>query len=342
MITSKEFARIIGVSQSTVSRALNNSPLVPPDKKALIKEMAAQYGFVLNSQARSLKTSKTGTIGIIFPRFFSSFSKNLMLTYIYDQIQRELIRNNYDIMAVYDYIETSEMPVFERIIKSQKIDGLINLRPNLSDEEMALVVNYHVPCVAIFDARQNNKALHQFIVDDKYAGFIAGQYIGKQAGYYPVYMSPSLKQEEPKLRLKGFSKGLSLYDRKIKDNAILQCGLSMREAYDIVIKNKKWFCSNKTAILAYNDLIAIGVMNALKDLGIAIPEQTQLIGMDDIPMAIWVDPLLSTIRFPVEEMVVEACGLLCRLIKKEKVAPIKKLLKSELILRGTTKNNALD
>jgi DNA-binding LacI/PurR family transcriptional regulator len=339
MITSKEFARIIGISQSTVSRALNNSPLVPYEKKAYIKKMAKQYGFVLNSQARSLKTSKTGTVGIILPRFFSSFSENLMFTYIYDQIQREFIHNNYDIMVVYDYIETSGMPVFERIIKSQKVDGLINLRPYLSDEEMALVENYHLPCVAIFGARQSNKKLYRFILDTEHAGFIAGDYIGKQRKYHPMYISPPFDQEEPKLRYKGFCKGLSVYDKKIEKDAVLHCGLSMREAYNMVIKNKRIFCSSKTAILAYNDLIAIGVMNALKNLGVAVPEKAQLVGMDDMPMAVWMEPQLSTIRFPVEKMVTEACALLYRLMDGEKVTPINKLLKAEIILRATTIND---
>ena len=100
-MTSKEFASLIGVSQPTVSRALNNSNLVPEEKKQYIIQKAKEYGFELNSQAQSLKTKRTGTIGILFPKHFLGMNKNLMLAYVYDCIQKELSHYSYDIMVIY-------------------------------------------------------------------------------------------------------------------------------------------------------------------------------------------------------------------------------------------------
>lgn len=97
MLTSKEFAKLLGVSQSTISRAMNDSDLVPEEKKRMIRQKAVEYGFVLNSQARGLKTNRTGTIGIIFPTHFVGMGTNLMIAHLFDLIQKELDRYNYDI-----------------------------------------------------------------------------------------------------------------------------------------------------------------------------------------------------------------------------------------------------
>ena len=94
---------------------------------------------MLKSQARSLKTSKTQTIGVLFPLNFDSLSKNLMFTHISDQLQRELSRRGYDIMIVYDHDPELKSNTFERVIRSGKVDGLINFRPQLLEREIDLI-----------------------------------------------------------------------------------------------------------------------------------------------------------------------------------------------------------
>ena len=101
-MTSKEFAEIIGVSQSTISRALNNSSQISVERREFIQKKAEEYGFVLNSQARSLKTNRTGTVGILFPKHFIGMSSNLGLAHLYDLVQAELSKYDYDVMVVYD------------------------------------------------------------------------------------------------------------------------------------------------------------------------------------------------------------------------------------------------
>ena len=87
-MTSKEFAEIIGVSQSTISRALNNSSQISTERREFIQKKAEEYGFVLNSQARSLKTNRTGTVGILFPKHFIGMSSNLGLAHLYGRLRR--------------------------------------------------------------------------------------------------------------------------------------------------------------------------------------------------------------------------------------------------------------
>ena len=154
-MTSREFAKLIGVSQPTVSRALNNSSLVAPETKEYVLKKAREYKFELNSQAQSLKTSRTGTIGILFPKHFISMNNNLMLAHVYDCIQQELSSFDYDIMVIYYDSNSRDFSRFERSIRKKKVDGFLVLRMELMDEEMELIQQHQVPCVFMMNANAN-------------------------------------------------------------------------------------------------------------------------------------------------------------------------------------------
>lgn len=337
MLTSREFARMLGISQSTVSRAMNNNPLVPEEKREYIQKKAEELGFVLNSQARSLKTCKTGTIGILFPVHFDSLSKNLMFTYIYDHLQKEIIKLDNDIMVIYDYDNATGIKVLERIIKSRKVDGFINFRSQLSKQEIGLINKYSIPCVSLYSARQENQELHQFMVDTDYAGQRAGEYLGQFDVDKYIYIAPPLKQTEPSRRLTGYKRGLEQLGKKIYDSEIIQCQLSTESVREGVLKQAGLFQNHSTAIFVYNDMMALGAVNALNMLGVKIPDQAQIIGMDDIPLASWQYPKLTTLRAPIIQMVSDGSRLLYQLIQGREIKPESVFYKSELIIRDTTK-----
>jgi len=334
MLTSKDLARILGVSQSTVSRALNNSPLISNKTKDSIKNKASEYGFVLNSQARSLKINKTGIVGILFPVFFESLSKNLMFTYIYDTLQKELIKTNYDVMVVYDCGDQNRISVLERIVKSQKVDGFVNLRPSLSEAEIELLNTYSCPYVSLFTASQDNPTLNQYRLDEFETGKIAGRYFGTTRDYLSTYLSLPLTNDNSKTRLKGYDEGL--HEKGVQLQKFIICSLSMNSAYSAVMQNAQWYTDNKTATYVFNDMLAIGVIKALQDLHVSIPSQAQIIGTDDIPMATWIPPYLSTLRTPIDEIVKQGCASLYDMLEGKENSAENKFYSPVLIHRDTT------
>ena len=201
MLTSKEFAKLLGVSQSTISRAMNDSDLVPEEKKRMIRQKAVEYGFVLNSQARGLKTNRTGTIGIIFPTHFVGMGTNLMIAHLFDLIQKELDRYNYDIMPINDCNNSNGISVLERIIRCRKVDGVILMRSGgLLPREKQLLTEHKIPCVCMMHVVHNADFLSYFISDSTYAGQMAGEYMGAFPDYAPYYLSLNLQEEKTKLK----------------------------------------------------------------------------------------------------------------------------------------------
>lgn len=336
-MTSKEFAKLIGVSQPTVSRALNNSDLVPEEKKNYIIQKAKEYGFELNSQAKSLRTKRTNTIGILFPKHFKGLRKGLMLAKVYDWIQAEMSHYDYDIMVVYYDKESSDFSSFERIIRRRKVDGFLVLRMELSDSEVSLIERNKIPCVFMMNAGSNVRDnLNYLFSDSTYGGYLAGKYLGRFPEYHKLFMSVKEENSDSKRRLGGFRQGLAECGYTLKDEDILRCNMDISGAYECAMENIDRFRKEKTAVLAYSDLVAIGALQAMQTSGIAVPDQVQIMGMDDITLASSLHPMLSTVHVEVEEIVPRACKLLMNLIEKKEDF-VQEWIKPHLVLRETTR-----
>lgn len=335
-MTSVELAKLIGVSQSTVSRALNDSPLISKEIKDKIKAEAEKHGYVVNIQARSLKTKKTGTIGILFPVNFESLGKNLMFTHIYDYLQQELIQNGYDVLMVYDYGK-SPQNVFENILKNHKVDGIISLRPTLKEKELNLLSSLNYPFVSIFLSPESEIVPNFFGMDEKELGTCAGEFfsnIKEDSKTVMLSLSPE-DSESSRDRLKGFTSSLAINAKKL--DCFIECGFNMSDAYDAIKNNAQLFLENKVSLFVYNDMLAVGAIQALLELNVRIPDDTEIISIDDIPLASWIHPKLSTIHIPVKEMVIDGCNRLIEMIKGETFPPTTNIYKPYLVFRETTK-----
>ena len=337
-MTSREFAKLMGVSQSTVSRALNNSPLVPEEKRKLILAKAREVGFELNSHAKSLRTQRTGTIGILFPKHFVSMSANMMLAHLYDCIQNEMHHYNYDIMVVYYESTSEDFSSFERIIRTRKVDGFLVLRMELSHAEMCLIEEYQVPCVFLMNAGSKIRPqLNYLFSDSEYGGYIAGRYFGGFPDYHKLFITVHEELEDAERRLEGYRRGLESCGCPLEESDILFCRLSIEDAYNCILQNRDRLSRQKTAIFAYSDTLGVGIINACRELGLCIPEQVQIISMDDIPLAQQLHPRLSTLHINVEEMVPRSCRLLMEGIDR-KEGLVQEWIRPRLILRDTTVN----
>lgn len=334
-MTSIELAKIAGVSQSTISRVMNDSPLIPERTKEHVRKIAQEYGFVLNSQAQSLRTRKTGTIGILFPRYFTSMIANTFFAHLYDQLSKALMQFDYDIMVLYNNDLTTNMSYFEQTIQKRKIDGYIILKPDLTEREHRVLVDNNVPFVSIF--RQNNLLLdmNTFTINSYEGGVLAGRFFGKKQGASKIYLGLKDTTIDNSPRVNGFLQGM----RQVGCNdtpIIIQEEMSVSGGFHAIMDNLPKKFDQHYCIYIYNDMMALGAVNALLSLGIKIPEKVELIGTDDIPLATQFHPTLSTLKGPVDQMVHEASQTLIKLINREQISSLKKEYSPVLVHRETT------
>ena len=336
MLTSKEFAKMLNVSQSTVSRALSGSNQVSEETRRYISQKAEEVGFVLNSQAQSLKMKKSGTVGILFPSYFESLSKNMMFTYIYDCILKHLLQFNYDVMIIYDENPGSKLTVLERAIKSCKVDGFISLHSTLTENEVSMISKYRFPCVHIFQTLDSLYTINQFGCDEYTIGKLAGTNYAYLEGHRIEYIGTQINRFSSDERLRGFKDGLAAQGKTI-DKVAINADFSMTEAYQTIQDQQEWLEKGKTALFVYNDMMALGVVRAAIDMGLNVPGDIKVIGVDDVPISDWLPPRLSTIHIPVEEMVYDSCEKLCELLNNQHaVEPKTVYYQPSLIHRDTT------
>ena len=333
-MTSKEFAALLGVSQSTISRALNGSSLVSAETRDLIQKKAAEYGFVLNSQARSLKTNRTGTIGILFPKHFVGMHANLGLAYLYDLVQEKLKNQGYDVMVVYDAVDANGASLFERTVKRHKADGFIILTLALDSRDLELIHEYNIPCVYLLNAVKPDAQSSSCISDSEYGGYLAGQYLGAFKDYLPCYLNTE-ETADTRSRRNGYIRGLEEQGISLPPSRILSCNLSIRSAFDCVIRNQQLLKENKCSIFAYNDILALGAVNACSHLGLNVPEQVQIVGMDGLPLIGELSPRITTVNVFHKDIAEMGCDLLQKIIKNKTKKVIQMLVKPELV-KGET------
>ena len=331
---SKEFAKLVGVAQSTVSRALNNNPSISKEVRDHIQKEAKRVGFVLNNQARSLKLSRTNTIGILLKNEFISFSENLMVTSFLDSIQGELGEKGFDILIIPKEKETEESSPLIRIIKEHKVDGIISFRSLISKEEKNLLTDTNTPIVYFFSTEIEDKDSLAFELDFHDVGYKEGEFLSRHQGRVYYYMDQERKDHSPSKRVIGFSKGLAINGKELKD--VIYCKRNTESTYNYVINNPEIFSKEKISIAVYNDLMALGVLMALEKLNIRVPEDVEIIGCDDIHIATWFPPYLSTARIPVGDMVKDGCNALIANINGKGNSTEGKKYLVDLVLRNTT------
>lgn len=343
-ITIKDIAKIAGVSQATVSRSLNNSPLVAEKTRERIKELSHTMGFQFNANARSLSTSRTGTIGIIYPERFGEFGISLYYNSLLSQINEYLEKQEIDNIVAFPRNRFTGESNIKRLIKSKKIDGLIIIHPNITDVDQKVINFLEV-------SRMPYVFLHHFpsfcdieTVDAIYTNHFGGGYDATKHlidyGHKNILCLTSYGDSmEFAQRTEGYRAALMDNNIGLRDDFIFKGYRDISSGYEIIMKNIDFIQeSNITAIFSQTDLMAIGAMQAIKEVGKKIPDDYSIVGYDDIEMILEFKPKLTTIHQPREEIAILTCSRLLELInglKNNKKVNIR--LSTKLIIRETTK-----
>ena len=319
MITRKDVAERANVSVTVVSRVTNNKGYVSADKRKRVEKAIEELGYSPNLIARGLKTNETKQILFYAPELSNPFYAE-----VYEGMEDYAINHGYTIVVSSHFNDD--------MIYQRKIDGLI--LSAISKEQQAeflklrvpvVVTNYsgetlEIPSVGIDMMEGARKAVnHICACGHKRIGFITN---------IPTH------QEQ---RYLGYLQGLDDYNIQPNPGWVLTAD-SHKNAFDQGYQAGCRLLEQKldvTAVFVFNDAMAIGVMAALAEREIHIPEELSIVGFDDILQAKYTCPSLTTIHIPKYEQGEESARMLIRMIRGEEVATT--LLKTELITRNSVK-----
>jgi LacI family transcriptional regulator len=332
MITIKEIARLANVSQSTVSKALNNRPDISANTRRKILELAEYYDFSPNAFGKGLKSRTTGNLGVIFCREQKPLSGNPFYSRVLEGIEGEVAVNNCNLIL--QLLSVTHPVVFPKMVREGQVDGVI-LVGNIRKEFIQLIQNSNTPLILIDPSFQSDQC-HQILIDNEHGAFTATSYLITNGHLRIGFISSDISRLSFQQRLEGYLKALKFHGIKPDDSLIVAGG--EEQGYEHVrrlLQLKK----APTAIFSANDINAILGYNAARDMNYRIPEDLSLIGFDDIDLAKMVSPPLSTIRVYKEELGSIAIRMLLKIVKGEDryiqktVVPVKLIERSSVYKR---------
>lgn len=306
-VTIKDVAREAGVSISAVSKAMNGSPDLSDATKKNILQVVERLNYVPNVNGRNLKAKATKTIGLFLPSMTGRFYG--MLT---DSILSECERNGYELTAFFD---KNPKAATARLL-NQQIDGAIVLHPGIDQRYLELIKKHGVPTVflnreecdanlgsVLFDSYQDGRTVGKYLLSLGHNRF--GCIIGPE-GYY-----------DSRMRMKGFEDAVRQSGYEISREHIWQGYYAREDSRRVISEYLDKGGQLPGAIFAVNDYSAIGCMEALRQHGIKIPEEVSVMGCDDIDIAEFLTPPLTTVRIPVDSLGRMAVEMVLDIIRNE-------------------------
>lgn len=295
MLTIRDVARQAGVSVATVSRVLNNSTHVSPDTRDSVMKAVAQLGYRPNANAQALATQVSDTIGVVVmdvsDAFFGALVKAVDM--VAQQYQKNVLIGN-------SYHEAEKERNAIEVLIRQRCNALIVHSKALSDEELAAFME-QVPGMVLIN-RIVPGYLHRCVGLDNVSGAVMATRMLLNNGHQRIgYLASSHRIEDNEQRYEGWLRALQERGIVPPDSWLASGSPDMQggEAAMVELLGRN---PGLTAVFAYNDSMAAGALTALKDNGVAVPQHFSLIGFDDIPIARYTDPQLTTVRYPVASM----------------------------------------
>lgn len=319
MITIKQIAKIAGVAPSTVSRCLNGHPTISTDTGKKIKSIATELGFEFNNSARSLRSRKTGSIGIIYGEDLNDEVYNPFVNNLNKNISDFLDKDSFNAIIerkINPYTKTNNL---KKLVKSMKVEGLILINVNLLQEEIELIQELHIPVVFIGKKPSDdyNINLDSVVTDYYELGLLATKYLLDLRHRNIITISSNNQEEENQCfqMTKAFKDKMQEMGHKVKKNMVLE----LENDYELVYQSIRELFSRKnkiSAIFAQNEIFGMASARALKDLGYKIPENISIVVSGSDFYSRYSEPKLTTISYCLNIVAENAVNLLLKKISK--------------------------
>jgi LacI family transcriptional regulator len=337
--TIKDIAKLAGVSTSTVSRSLNDSNLISEETKERIMKIAKELDFEFNASAQNLSKKKSDTICVIYPEEVDKPGIGGFLMEMLSEIRCSLEKESYYSIMTCPINSYTKKSNIRKLINTGNIDGLIIIHWDLDAEDLELIKNRKVPHIFLHHIPNNSVAKRSSIIvtDHFNGGKKATNHLLKLGHRNILCVSSYDNGVEFDLRIQGYKEALKEKNIDIDESRIVKGPHTFDFAYRY-IKNNLNSLKDITAVFAQSDVMAFGVMKALLENGINVPDDISVIGYDGSEMGVLTYPGLTSIRQPIKGMVSEACNILIHDIdsnSKKDIKAVKRKLLPTLIKRDS-------
>ncbi|WP_111978436.1 LacI family DNA-binding transcriptional regulator [Algibacillus agarilyticus] len=302
MVTIKDVARVAGVSTSTVSRVVRGQSKVGDQCRAHVQSVIKALGYRPNINARALVSQKSEMLGIVTPEFSSNFFGNIA-----SGVASAARNANYKVMMS----NSQDIPHTElEAIASLREHGCQNiiLHSKFTDDNTLAQLAADIPGLIIINRFVSAIASRCVWIDNIAGGKMAVEHLLDKGHRQFAFITSDIQNQDPDDRLNGCRNALSKLNISVEPEQIASGLPEMEDGYraaETLLARD----INFTAVIAYNDAMAVGAMNALQDAGKKVPEDVSVIGFDNLLIATACRPYLTTMNYPIFDMACYASRL---------------------------------
>ncbi len=326
-VTIRDVAAKAGVSHQTVSRVINGSEMVTPETKARVEAAINELGYRPSAMARFLNTGYTRTLACLSPNL-----TDYTFASIIEGAETEARQQGYFFISSSAPDENSFSNLIEQLINSRRTDGMMVINPYI-DHRSSLIPSEAT--TVLLGARPHSDDYDTVCLNDEEAGRVATQHLINLGHRRIALITGPLQEDCSQDRCSGYEEALIKAGIEPDPALVLEGDWSGTSGYQCM---RRWLQNGHpfSALFAQNDRMAIGAIRALREVGKKVPEDVSVIGFDDMPLASYFDPALTTMRQDTFEMGRQAARLLIQAVEKPEMTHQHFYLSAELIVRGST------
>jgi DNA-binding LacI/PurR family transcriptional regulator len=334
-ITIKDIAKQAGVAHTTVSRALRGSPLIPPETTERIRQIAAELGYRPSAAARSLKTSRSQVLGVVVSSLDDPFFSEIL-----QGIESVAQECGYSLfVAASQHDPQREQKIVQAMVE-HRADGVIICSTPFSAEQARQLLEYGRPIVVV-----NNQSAEDYRYSIYHDDVDGSRQITRHLidlGHRRIaYLGNAASGRTSLDRLSGFQQEMAAAGLTIPAEYIFQAAGGGAADGLAAVGHFLALPERPTALVCFNDMMAVGVLKGLQQAGLRLPEDCSVTGFDNITFSAYTQPALTTFDQPKRFIGAEAARLVLGLLQspasdETSTEPEIRLLKGQLLVREST------
>lgn len=329
IVTMRDVAERAGVSVTTVSHVINETRPVSDELRDRVRSAMDQLGYRPNRLARSLRQGRTYTIGMIVPD-----SANPFFAEMARHVEDATFSHGYSLILCNSDGDLDKERFYVRRLAEKQVDGILFIAAGGGGDHIEPLLKRRIPVVLV-DRILPHVAVDAVLTDNRGGGCIATQHL-LDLGHRRIACIAGPSDVTPSgERVAGYRQALQDAGAAVDEGLIVRGGFDYESGYraagQLLSRSPR-----PSAIFACNDLMAVGAISAAVRMGLRVPDDVSIMGFDDVRLASFTVPLLTTVRQPKQEMGVLAATLLLARIEDPDLPPQRHLLETSLIVRQTT------
>ena len=309
MSTIEDVAKLAGLSRTTVSRVLNDHPYVSDEKKELVHKAMEQLGYVPNSAARSLRNQKTGIIAVLIPKISTPFFSQLI-----ELLEMKASSKGYQLIICQTQFSKQKESRYLNLLKTRQVDGVIM---TAVENDWSVIESFlHYGPIVLCNEKIENATIPMVYVNQEQSGYMVAKHLIERGHTHIGYCSNGVDSEGIRARIKGFQSALKEANLQSYNKYYFD-GVSTVEDGKQVFQTLACMKVSPTAIFAGGDAAAAGMISEAKKEGWRIPEDLAVVGYDNMEITKLVDPTITTVIQPVEDMAEKSIDVICEKIHRK-------------------------